>query len=312
MHLLGTFNEEGSRFKPSMMGSGVYAGLRDRDVVLATTDDDGLTVRQGLVEAGLDGGDDAPAAVGYAEIHIEQGRRLDAAGADIGLVTRNWCVRKYQLRIEGEQSHTGATLFSDRRDALLAASQVIVSAREIVARYDERQALCAVGELNVWPNVAGVIAREAELFLDVRSADPELLDVLHGEIGAMLSSVSQTHGVEIEVGSQDPRSTVTFCREGIEHSRAVAEAEGYTCLELPTMAGHDSVNLTRVVPTTMLFVPSLHGISHNEREESTAEALERGVTVLAGVVGGMVQARGGVSEETVFTPAQLVSEPALS
>jgi beta-ureidopropionase / N-carbamoyl-L-amino-acid hydrolase len=281
------FNEEGSRFKPSMMGSGVFAGIRALDTALASADPTGTTVTQALHAQGMAGTAEPPMAAAYAEIHIEQGRKLERHGADIGLVTGNWCARKYHVVVSGEQSHTGATLLTDRRDALLGAAHVITVAREVVERQEPGTALASVGEISVSPNVAGVIAREAELFLDVRSHRMDILEHVHQQIKVELSRIEEQFGVQIHLLHEDLRKAVVFSDKLIAVADESVRRLGLTPLELLTMAGHDSVNLTQKVPTVMLFIPSKDGISHNEREASDTSEMWAGVEVLREVLDQM-------------------------
>src|SRR5262249_14828166 len=151
------FNEEGSRFVPSMMGSSVYTGALPLEAALATTDRAGVSVREALAPTGFLADSDGPTAAFCAEIHIEQGRILEEAGAAIGLVAASWAASKYVVTVEGDQSHSGATVMADRRDALYGASLLVVFAHELADRFPG-VLHTAVGQLDVYPNSPVVVA----------------------------------------------------------------------------------------------------------------------------------------------------------
>ena len=148
------FNEEGARFKPSMMGSSVYTGKMTPENALATTDAAGITVREALEATAALGQGTGPAAAYAAEIHIEQGRSMERDGITIGVVDSNWAANKYQFEVHGEQGHTGSTVIADRRDALLGASMLVVAAREIADHFADGAVHTSVGQLDVYPQLA--------------------------------------------------------------------------------------------------------------------------------------------------------------
>src|SRR5690606_6928692 len=163
------FNEEGSRFKPSMMGSSVFTGKMPLMDALATPDPRGTTVKDALDAIGERGGFEGPDVASYAEIHVQQGRSMEEDGVTIGLVNATWGARKFEFKITGEQAHSGSTLMSDRRDALLGAARLIVAARELVDEFEPGALHTACGEINVYPNSPVVVASEVQLLFDLRS-----------------------------------------------------------------------------------------------------------------------------------------------
>ena len=168
------FNEEGSRFKPSMMGSSVYTGKLELETALATTDAAGVSVREALDAIGCRGSYEGPEAAYCAEIHIEQGRSMEREGITIGLVNSNWAANKYEFVVHGEQAHTGSTVIADRKDALLGASMMVVAARELADTFPG-VLHTSVGQLNVYPNSPVVVPSRVSLLLDLRSADEAVL-----------------------------------------------------------------------------------------------------------------------------------------
>ncbi|MCT1873625.1 M20 family metallo-hydrolase [Brevibacterium luteolum] len=279
------FNEEGSRFKPSMMGSGVFTGKLGLDEALETRDKQGVTVREALDAIGERG--DGPVELdlaAYAEIHVEQGRSMDEDGVTIGLVSATWAAHKYELRIRGEQAHSGSALMADRRDALLAAAKLIVAARELVDDYDEGALHTAVGEITVYPNSPVVVASEARILLDLRSPSMEVIDSAAKKLQATMAEVEESVGVEIDIVHEHAWDQNPYQPEGTALARSVAEALGLSHGEVLTVAGHDSTNMKDHVPTVMLFVPSVEGISHNLNEFTKDEDLLAGLDHLTEVL----------------------------
>ncbi|MDO5493537.1 MAG: hydantoinase/carbamoylase family amidase, partial [Nesterenkonia sp.] len=170
------FNEEGSRFGPSMMGSGVYTGVLDRRTALATADRAGVTVAEALGRGPEFPPAELPTPAAYAEIHVEQGRELEDARIPAGLVDRTWGARKFRITVRGEQSHTGAALMADRRDALFGASLIVVAVRRLCARFGHDELRTAVSTLELAPNSPVTIAREVTFQADLRSPDEDVLD----------------------------------------------------------------------------------------------------------------------------------------
>lgn len=276
------FNEEGSRFKPSMMGSGVYCGKLPAEQALATQDAHGTTVREALEETGFLGTEDGPEAAYAAEIHIEQGRVLQNEGVTIGLVESNWAAHKYELSVLGEQSHTGSTVMEDRQDALLGAARIIVAVRELADRWPGVLHTSA-GQLYVRPNSPVVVARQADLHLDLRSADESVLQEADDELQRVIAVVEEEVGVRVVKRGEHRWGVQEYQSEGVALARAAAGRLGLSCRPMLTLAGHDSTNLKDVVPTVMLFVPSVEGISHNELEQTDDADICAGVDLLAEV-----------------------------
>jgi N-carbamoyl-L-amino-acid hydrolase len=274
------FNEEGSRFSPSLMGSAVFIGKFAAEEVLDVVGKDGLTVREALRTIGFQGEDAAPEAASFAEIHIEQGRTLVDEELDIGVVTHNWTAYKYEITVVGEQSHTGATHMRYRRDALVGASQVVLAARAVATEFGPDRVLASVGSFTVEPNSPVVVPALVRLALDLRTLDPADLAAAHDSLTARIAEIEAQGEVRVVIESAALRPSTRYQDAGIALAGAVADELGLSWRQLPTMAGHDSVNLKDVVPTVMLFVPSVDGISHNEREYTSDAQLLAGVHML--------------------------------
>ena len=277
------FNEEGSRFVPSMMGSSVYTGVLPLETALDTRDPAGVTVREVLADADMLGESTGPKAAACAEIHIEQGRLMESAGTQIGLVSASWAASKYAVTVTGEQAHSGATVMADRRDALLGASMLVVYARELANRFDG-VLHTAVGKLDVYPNSPVVVPSEVKLLLDLRCSDEAVLAQANQLLRAKIAEISAEARVEITSELSHEWGINPYQPEGVELARAAATDLGLSNDEILTVAGHDSINMKEIVPTVMLFVPSVEGISHNEGEFTSEADMLAGLATLTEVV----------------------------
>ncbi|WKD62209.1 Putative hydrolase [Corynebacterium ciconiae DSM 44920] len=281
------FNEEGSRFTPSMMGSGVFCGTLPLVDALNATDLQGVSVREALDRAawsGPAGSHTPPDICAYAEIHVEQGKTLEQVGAQIGVVTATWGARKYRAVVRGEQGHTGSTLMEDRRDALVGAAVVIAAVRRLCAEYPAGQLHSSVAQLSVQPNSPVTIAREVVFNVDLRSPHSEILAAAHERLHEITAEAAEESRTTITLEATHEWALNPYPEAGVQLGRAAAIACGYQPHDVYTVAGHDSTNLKEIVPTVMLFVPSVDGISHNEAECTSDADCLAGVEVLTAVV----------------------------
>ena len=282
------FNEEGGRFAPSIMGSSVYAGLFDLDEMLAVQDLEGNTVAEALAAIGYNGTDSPPEAISYAEIHIEQGRILEREAIDIGVVEASWYTQKLDIDVLGEQSHTGATAMADRHDALVAAAKVVLAVAEVVDEFEEEALVSSVGQHVVEPNSPIVVPRRVHMVADLRSSDPEVVKAARDSLHRQIASIALEHEITIKVEDFDVRAKLYFPETGVELAEKAVANEGLSIRRLETMAGHDSVAMNHRVPAVMMFVPSVDGVSHCEREFTTDDDMIRGLRVLTSVATELV------------------------
>lgn len=284
------FNEEGSRFKPSMMGSSVFTGKLQLADALSTTDPRGVTVQDALDQLGerghrdVFGGDSGREGASYAEIHVQQGRSMEAEGVTIGLVDATWAAHKFEFTVTGAQSHSGSTLMADRQDALLGAARLVVAARELVDAFEPGQLHTACGELNVYPNSPVVVASEVKLLIDLRSPSADTIRAAHESLQHTIDRIERDDRVSIAVTAEHSWDRNPYSEEGVELAREVAEQLGLTHDRVMTVAGHDSTNMKDTVPTVMLFVPSVAGVSHSLNEFTEDADLLAGLDQLTGVV----------------------------
>ena len=278
------FNEEGCRFAPSMMGSSVYTGKLPVEEALAVRDKHGTTVAQALEAIGHLGTGTGPTAAAYAEIHIEQGRSLEDTGATIGLVHSCWAAAKYSVTVHGEQAHTGSTVIADRKDALLGASMLVVLLREIADSFPGAVLHTSVGQLDVYPNSPVVVPSRVDLVMDLRSADEEVLAAAQTLLHEGIARIESEANVTIAVQQSHAWGLNPYQPAGVELARECADKLELSHAPVFTLAGHDSINMKDIVPTVMLFVPSVDGISHNEREYTNDHDACAGVDLLTEVV----------------------------
>lgn len=284
-------NEEGTRFQPVMMGSGVYAGAFSLDHCLQQTDAEGTTVAQALAAVGAAGSDPAPAFDAYFEAHIEQGPILENTGKVIGVVESALGQRWFDVVIEGQDAHAGPTPIELRRDALLAAAHLTVAVREIAASHPD-YARGTVGRLLVAPNSRNVIPGRVEMSIDLRNASAQTLDAMTDAVHAKAQQLSAEHGVSISLKQTAHFPPCAFDASMSAVIESTASAYGYPHMRLASGAGHDAVYVARRCPTAMIFVPCERGISHNEIENADPAHLHAGANVLLHAVLARAQRAG--------------------
>lgn len=282
------FNEEGGRFAPSIMGSSVFAGLLDREQMLGVRDLQGVSVREALDAVGYLGTAEGPDVVSYAEIHIEQGRILEREGINIGLVDSSWYTQKLDIEVLGEQSHTGATAMADRHDALVAASKIILMVHDVTGDFEEEAVVSSVGQLTLEPNSPIVVARRVHLVADLRSGDPEIVKAARTILLEQIDVLACEHDIKVNVKDFDIRPIRRFPEAGLELADKIAANLGLSARRIRTMAGHDSVAMNTLAPSVMLFIPSVDGVSHCEREFTTDADMVAGMDMLTGVARELV------------------------
>jgi N-carbamoyl-L-amino-acid hydrolase len=274
-------NEEGSRFSPAMIGSGVYAGVFTLDEALATKDVDGKAMGDELRRIGYAGADQlAGRQVGaYFEAHIEQGPILEAEKKTIGVVTGAQGQRWYEVTVVGQEAHAGPTPMPVRRDALVGTARLI----EIVNQIGHRHAplACAtVGFVQVSPNSRNTIPGRVFFTVDLRHPDDATLTRMNDELKAACERIAA--GAKLEIAVKDfwyspPTSFDSACVDAV---RQAAGRLGHTHRDIVSGAGHDAVYMARVAPAGMIFVPCRDGISHNEVEDAAPADLAAGCDVL--------------------------------
>jgi len=226
---------------------------------------------------------DPATLVGYLELHIEQGQRLERERVQIGVVTRIVGSRSFRIVVRGLGGHAGTMPMDARRDAAVAAARIILAAREIVVR-DFPDSVITVGDLRLEPAAFNVVAGLARLSLEFRSQHDADLDAIESAIFARFHADSQADGIDLEVTQVARWQPTVLDPSMIEAIERVAGGLRLTTTRLPSSAGHDAQALAPVIPTGMIFVPSIGGVSHDPREETAWEDVVNGANVLLGTV----------------------------
>ena len=274
-------NEEGSRFAPAMMASGVFAKAIDIEHAYSRTDADGLRFGDELRRIGWMGEEEVGARGmhAYFELHIEQGPILEAEGKDIGVVTHGQGLRWIQCTVTGKGQHTGSTPMYLRRNAGRGLARVTELVHEIAMRH-QPNAVGAIGHVDVYPNSRNVIPEKVVFTIDFRSHIIETLEAMATELNTRAPGVCADIGLRFEaelVGAFDPPA---FDPVLVDRVRRAADALGYSRRDIISGAGHDACWMVDICPTTMVMTPCVDGISHNEAEQITPEWAEAGTNVL--------------------------------
>ncbi len=274
-------NEEGTRFAPAMVASGVFAGMHTLDWAYDREDADGKKLGDELKRVGYLGDEEVGARKMHAffELHIEQGPILENENKDIGVVTHGQGLNWLQVTLTGKESHTGSTPMPMRVNAGLGMARITELVNEIALGHAPN-AVGAIGHCDVYPNSRNIIPGKAVFTIDFRHPDKAIISDMEAKLrkGAKAIADDIGLGMEIEqVGGFDP---VEFDKGCVAAVRSAAERLGYSHRDLVSGAGHDACWINRVAPTSMVMCPCVDGLSHNEAEEISQDWAAAGTNVL--------------------------------
>ncbi len=274
-------NEEGSRFTPPMLASGVFAGLFERDFAYASEDRDGKKFVAELERIGYRGERKCPdhKLGAYFELHIEQGPVLEKEGILIGAVTGMQGQRWYEITVTGQDAHAGTTPMPARRDAMVACARMVEAVHAIALDHSPL-AMATVGLVVVRPNSRNVVPGAVFFTVDLRHPDDAVLLQIDQELRKMVEATARDSDVEAKLVNNWNVAPMKFDPDCINRVRNAAEKLGYSHRDIISGAGHDAVYIAKVAPTGMVFVPCENGISHNELENTRPEYLAAGANVL--------------------------------
>ena len=279
-------NEEGSRFVPVMMGSGVFAGAFTLDHAYAATDTEGKTVQGELQRIGYVG-TEVPGQhpIGcYFETHIEQGPVLEDHDVTIGVVTGVLGIRWYDCVVTGMEAHAGPTPMALRKDALQVAThlmqEVVACAHRHPQADGQNHGRGTVGMVQVHPNSRNVIPGRVKFSIDLRNASDALCEAMDADIRAVAAQLSADSGLPIEITPVSAYPAQPFHADCVQAVARAAQSLGYSHMPVVSGAGHDAVYMARLAPAGMVFIPCKDGISHNEIEDAKAEHITAGCNVL--------------------------------
>lgn len=283
-------NEEGSRYAPAMIASGVFAGIYTQDYAYGLKDAEGLAFGDELKRIGFIGSE----PVGkrrlraFFELHIEQGPILEAEGCDIGVVTHGQGQRWYEVKLTGFESHAGSTPMPRRKDALLGAARIVQMVNEIALSHAP-WAVGTVGMLNPYPGSRNVIPGEVFMTIDFRHPEDGVLRDMDARLRTYIDELCRSSGLTSEIKEVFNYAPVAFDEDCVGKVRDAARRLGYKHRDIVSGAGHDACYIARVAPTAMVFCPCVDGISHNELEKIYPEWAKAGADVLLHAVVDMAE-----------------------
>jgi beta-ureidopropionase / N-carbamoyl-L-amino-acid hydrolase len=280
-------DEEGARFAPDMLGSLVFVGgLAVEEALDVCAADDGARLGDELARIGYAGPTPVPAAGfphAYAELHIEQGPILEEEGVTIGVVTGVQGISWTEVTVTGQSAHAGTTPMQLRHDAMAVAARIIHEVR-LIAGYLGAPQVATVGMLDVTPNLVNVVPSKVVFSVDLRNTDEARLKDAEAQVFTMCRAFATDEGCEIALRTLARFEPVEFDGNMIDLVEATAQRLGHTTKRMPSGAGHDAQMLARVCPTSMVFVPSVNGLSHNIAEYTGPDDIAAGADVLLQVV----------------------------
>ncbi|MCV2353937.1 Zn-dependent hydrolase [Paucibacter sp. B2R-40] len=278
-------NEEGSRFVPVMMGSGVFAKAFTLEHAYAAKDTEGLTVKAELEKIGYIGSE-VPGThpIGsYFETHIEQGPVLEDHDITIGVVTGVLGIKWYDCTVTGMEAHAGPTPMALRKDALQVAAQLMQEVVAVAHRHPpdgKGHGRGTVGMVQVHPNSRNVIPGRVKFSIDLRNSSDDLVEAMDADIRASAERLATASGLAIQIDLVSHYPAQPFHADCIKAVAKAATDLGYSQMPVVSGAGHDAVYMARLAPTGMIFIPCKDGISHNEIEDAKPAHLEAGCNVL--------------------------------
>ena len=284
VEIINWTNEEGSRYAPAMLASGVFAGVFTPDYAYERLDRDGISFKDELERIGYRGTEKAGAHKFQAmfELHIEQGPILEDEKTMIGVVTGVQGMRWYEVTVTGQDAHTGATPMYLRKNALLGAARIIEAVDAIGQKH--QPGVATVGLIENKPNSRNVVPGEVFFTIDLRHPDEEVLEVMEQEFRAALEAALPPMKLAYEEKRIWISPAVKFAPELIECVEHGADKAGFAMRRMVSGAGHDAAYIARVAPTTMIFVPCEGGLSHNEAESTSFDECAAGAQVLLNAV----------------------------
>ena len=274
-------NEEGTRFAPAMLASGVFAGEHDLEWAYDRKDREGKRFGDELERIGWKGDEKVGARKikAFFELHIEQGPILEAEEIDIGVVTHGQGIWWLQVTLTGKEAHTGSTPMPRRRNAGLGMARVTELVHEVAMDY-QPAAVGAIGHVEVYPNSRNVIPGRVVFTIDIRSPDEEVLNEMRARIEDGIATICDAMDISFEVEPVGHFDPVAFDEGCVKAVRQAAERLGYSHRDIVSGAGHDACWINRIAPTAMVFCPCVDGLSHNEAEEISKEWARAGADVL--------------------------------
>jgi len=278
--------EESARFSIHTMGSKVMAGIASLEAWRKLQDHGGATLAQALATRGLDL-ERIPEAVrrpeefkAFVEMHIEQGPVLEEAGIPIGVVEAIAGPVRLKISVEGTASHSGTTPMGKRRDALVSAAQVVLAVQDEAAKRAERRIVGTVGVMKVHPGAMNVVPGRVEMWVDIRGIDSEDIAATARAVREAAARIAAREGTRIQLETLSTDTPVPMDSDVIRTIEAACRLTGVVYRRMPSGAGHDAMNMAKLAPAGMIFIPCRRGVSHNPDEYAAPEDILTGIDVL--------------------------------
>ncbi len=275
-------NEEGARFQPSLTGSSVFTGKMKLAEALALEDRNGRTLGAELEAIGCKGTSPLPLRpVRNLELHVEQGDHLETAGLQIGAVTSSWAARKITIAFIGEPSHTGPTPMHRRRDALRAAAAAITHFHGVMEAAARAHLLhWSAARIVAEPDSPNVVASRVTVWFEIRNPEHAITVQAGDGFMSSLKPEMERQGIAVEIVRDEHRPGTMLDPGGVEQVIGVARDLGLSATRMMTITGHDALMLQAIMPSTLIFIPSVGGLSHNEAELTHDDDIRKGCAVL--------------------------------
>ena len=274
-------NEEGTRFPPAMVASGVFAGVHSLDWAYSREDSEGKTFGEELKRINWIGDEEVGSRKmkAFFELHIEQGPILELEEKEIGVVTHGQGLSWLEITLTGKESHTGSTPMPMRVNAGLGMARITQLVDEIAHSY-KPNAVGAIGQCDIYPNSRNIIPGKAVFTVDFRHPEKSIISSMEEDLRLGAEKIAKEIGLTLEIESVGGFDPVTFDPDCVAMIRASAEKLGYGYRDLVSGAGHDACWINKVAPTAMVMCPCVGGLSHNEAEEITQKWASAGADVL--------------------------------
>lgn len=282
MVVINWTNEEGARFVPPMLASGVVAGIFEADWVRDRRDKESIRYGDELARIGYSGdvGNRLREAKAYVETHIEQGPILDQQGYNLGLVTGALGITGLDVTIKGQANHAGTTPMGNRKDALATAAEAILALRDYTVAYGD-PAVMTMGIIQAGPGSKNIIPDKVYFSIDMRHDNDLDLDRMEVDAREIIIKICAQRGLEVEIERYWRAAPVAFDKNVLGAIETALAKQYGKWRKIISGAGHDAVFISGVIPTGMLFVPSINGMSHCPQEDTKWEDLVAGVETLA-------------------------------
>ncbi|MCS0787438.1 M20 family metallo-hydrolase [Cytobacillus firmus] len=277
-------NEEGARFEPPMLGSGGVAGEFTTDFIYNTKDNENISFQEALKKIQYMGDEKHRLRdiKYFIELHVEQGPILEKNNKLIGIVEGIQGISWLNVKVVGETNHAGPTPMENRKDALAPSAKMVTKVYEITNEIEGLKT--TVGKLNVKPNITNVIPGEVEFMIDVRHKDDEIRAGTIDRLREQLGTIAVMNNVEVTISTDWNSDAVLFSSEVMDVISEAAGVLGYSTLRLFSGPGHDAKYISKMADTGMIFLPSINGISHNEKELTLEDDIEKGANVLLNTI----------------------------